>query len=209
MSETRRGQWRTLLGVSGGRGDAAIWYDRLAAAYREPHRHYHTLRHVDECLTELDQVRPLARQPIACEWALWFHDAVYDPKASDNEEKSAALAHQCLCDQAIGGSLAHEVTRLILATKHTGATTDPDAALVVDIDLSILGRDEARFCEYEEQIRREYAWVSWDVYAGKRAELLRHFLERERLFQSDWFYDRYETQARRNLAASIGALSTR
>jgi predicted metal-dependent HD superfamily phosphohydrolase len=207
MSETRREQWRTLLGVSGGRDDASIWCDRLAAAYGEPHRHYHTLRHIDECLAELDQVRPVARQPIASEWALWFHDAVYDPKASDNEEKSAALAHQCLRDQAIGGPLADEVTRLILATKHTEATTDADAALVVDIDLSILGRDEARFSEYEEQIRREYAWVPWELYAAKRVELLRHFLKRERLFQSDWFYDRYETQARRNLAASIGALS--
>ena len=150
---------------------------------------------------------PLARQPIACEWALWFHDAVYDPKASDNEEKSAALAQQCLRDQAIGGPLADEVTRLILATKHTEATTDPDAALVVDIDLSILGRDEARFCEYEEQIRREYAWVPWDVYAARRAELLQRFLERERLFRTDWFFERYEAQARRNLAASIARVS--
>jgi len=151
-------------------------------------------------------VRALARQPIAVEWAIWFHDAVYDPKASDNEEQSAALAQQCLRDYDIHGPQADEVTRLILATKHSQATVEPDEAFVVDIDLCILGREDARFREYEDQIRREYAWVPTDVYAAKRAEILQRFLDRERLFSTDWFFERYEAQAGRNLAASIAAL---
>jgi predicted metal-dependent HD superfamily phosphohydrolase len=206
MSEPRRERWRALLSATDAGGDAATWYDRLVTAHSEPQRHYHTLRHIGECLAELDQAHALARQPIAVEWAIWFHDAVYDPKASDNEEQSAALAQHCLRDCAIHGPRADEVTRLILATKHSGASSDQDEALVVDIDLSILGRDEERFREYEDQIRREYAWVPLDVYAVKRAEILQRFLGRERLFSSDWFFERYETQARRNLAASIGAL---
>jgi predicted metal-dependent HD superfamily phosphohydrolase len=98
------------------------------------------------------------------------------------------------------------VTRLILATKHTEAATDPDTALIVDIDLSILGRHEARFHEHEDQIRREYAWVPRDVYAAKRTEILQHFLNRERLFTTGWFFERYEAQARRNLAEAIATL---
>jgi predicted metal-dependent HD superfamily phosphohydrolase len=206
MSETRRERWRTLLRASGARGDASIWYGRLATAYGEPQRHYHTLRHIDECLAELDRVHALARQPIAVEWAFWLHDAVYDPKASDNEEQSAALAQECLRNYAIHRPLADEVTRLILSTKHSQATAEPDEGLVVDIDLSILGREEARFREYEDQIQREYAWVPMAVYAAKRAEILQRFLDRERLFTTDWFFERYEDQARRNLAASIAAL---
>ena len=86
----------TALWPRAGASIPAGWYERLTAAYAEPHRHYHNQQHIAECLAEFDQARHLALQPEAVELALWFHDAVYDPKAGDNEEQSAALAQRCL-----------------------------------------------------------------------------------------------------------------
>src|SRR5687767_3464338 len=85
------------------------WYEKLTAAYAEPHRHYHNQQHIAECLAEFDQARHLARDPVAVELALWFHDAVYDPKAADNEEQSAALAKRCLSEAGANPALTEAV----------------------------------------------------------------------------------------------------
>jgi predicted metal-dependent HD superfamily phosphohydrolase len=199
-------RWAALWRKAGATGAAGPWYERLTAAYSEPQRHYHNQRHIAECLAEFDQARHLARQPTAVELALWFHDVVYDPKASDNEEQSAELAVRCLADGGISGAAAQAVVKLVLGTKTHDVDADSDTALVVDVDLSILGQDEKRFFEYEEQIRREYAWVPQSIFASKRVEILQGFLARERIFTTEWFY-KYEGAARRNLQASIARLS--
>lgn len=138
--------------------------------------------------------------------ALWFHDAVYDPKAPDNEEQSAALARQCLLTAGTSAALTETVVQLVMATKDHDVHAGPDAGLMVDIDLSILGREEARFFEYEEQIRKEYGWVPETVFAPKRAEILEGFLSRDPIYVTEWFRNKYERQARKNLAVSIGCL---
>jgi predicted metal-dependent HD superfamily phosphohydrolase len=151
-------------------------------------------------------VRHLARQPVAVELALWFHDAVYDPKAGDNEERSAALAQQCLADAGASEPLADAVAKLVMATKAHEIDADADAGLMVDVDLSILGKSEKRFSEYEQQIREEYAWVPQPVFASKRVEILQRFLVRPKLFTTEWFRKKYEQQARHNLESSIKKL---
>lgn len=90
-----------------------------------------------------------------------------------------------------------------MATKNHEVEPNSDAGLVVDVDLSILGRDEKRFWEYERQIRQEYAWVPGAIFAVKRAGILQAFLARQRIFATEWFWNKYERQARRNLEASI------
>jgi predicted metal-dependent HD superfamily phosphohydrolase len=145
--------------------------------------------------------------PNAVEFALWFHDAVYDPKAGDNEEQSAALAKECLIGLGANQKFSEDVAFLIMATKSHDVGTSIDAAVMVDVDLSILGRDTKRFFEYEEQIRTEYQWVPHLVFASKRTEILKRFLARERIFATDWFRNKYEKQARLNLEASIAVLS--
>lgn len=89
-------RWRALLRSAGASEVSSGWYDRLAVAYAKPERHYHNGRHVRECLREFEPVRHLAIEPAAVELALWFHDAVCDPRANDNEHRSAGLARQCL-----------------------------------------------------------------------------------------------------------------
>jgi predicted metal-dependent HD superfamily phosphohydrolase len=198
-------RWLQLWKAAGATGDGALWYERLTQAYAEPQRHYHNQRHIAECLAEFDSARHLAQQPIGVEFALWFHDAVYDPKASDNEEQSAALARDCL-ETASLSQLATTVSKLVMATKSHSTEGDLDAKLVVDVDLSILGQGEQRFAEYEAQIREEYGFVPKLVFNSKRAEILARFLARERIYATDFLASRYEQRARHNLEASIRKL---
>ncbi len=209
MSWPGKDRWLALLSSAGATGEGGAWYNRLTAAHAEPQRHYHNQQHIAECLAEFDSARQLAAQPVAVELALWFHDAVYDPKAADNEEQSAALARRCLAEVGVSEALSEIVARLVLCTKSHETGADADAALMVDVDLSILGREEARFFEYEDQIRREYAWVPEEVFAPRRAEILERFLARKRIFATEWFGKKYEAAARRNLAVSVARLKAR
>jgi len=202
-------RWLRLWEAAGARGDGRRWYDRLTTAYAEGHRHYHNQRHIVECLQEFDAARHLVRQVEAVELALWFHDAVYDPRAGDNEERSASLAKQCLDEAGVSGLISNTVVELVMATKHHQPGENADAGVMIDIDLSILGQTEERFLEYEAQIRKEYAWVPRIIFGPKRAEILEGFLRRERIYRTEWFCNKYEERARRNIEGSIGKLRKR
>lgn len=185
-------------------GDAAEWHARLMAAYAEPQRAYHSLQHLDECLRAFDEAKPsgLIQRPNLIEMALWFHDAVYDPKSGENEVLSAQMAVEALGDT----SDVQEVARLILLTKSHQRGNGADDAWVIDIDLAIFGQSVDRVAEYERQIRQEYAWVPEVLYREKRSEILTRFLTLERIYQTEFFRRRYEESARKNLAALITQL---
>ena len=137
-----------------------------------------------------------------------FHDAVYDPRASDNEQRSAELAACCLEDAGLPDAFINSVRKLVMATKRHEAEPDSDEAVMVDVDLSILGQSARRFAQYEEQIRQEYAWVSNPVFTSKRAEILEKFLARKQIFVTKLFHDKYELCARRNLETSLMRLKS-
>lgn len=179
----------------------------LLARYREPHRAYHTDQHLRECLEWLDELRTLARTPVAIELAIWYHDAIYRPGRSGNEQASADLAAADLLAAGAPGTLAAEVAALILRTTHRAPPPPGDAALLVDIDLAILGAPAARYAEYESQVRIEYRWVPGFLFRRRRAALLRTFLARPRLYSTPVLFARLEEPARRNLADSIRALT--
>ncbi len=179
----------------------------LLARYREPHRAYHTDQHLLECLEWLDELRAFARDPGALELAIWYHDAIYLPRRSDNEQASADLAAADLRAAGAAGTMVAEVSALILSTTHRATPPPGDAALLSDIDLAILGAPAARYAEYETQIRVEYRWAPGFLFRRRRVALLREFLARPRLYSTPVLYARLEAQARHNLADSIRALS--
>lgn len=199
--------WQRLLQIVGAQCDLLGTFRQLEDAYGEPQRHYHTLAHIDACLSEFLPAYELADEPSAVELAIWFHDIVYDIHRTDNEEESAYRA-LAFCENAGLQRYALSVQRMILATKHATPTTNwtVDTALLVDVDLSILGQREAVFDHYEHQIRREYDWVVEAVFRERRAQLLESFLARSTIYQTDFFRDKYEGQARHNLARSIAQL---
>lgn len=180
---------------------------QLLDAWRGPQRHYHTLQHLSECLSLFDEVRDGAAHPLDIELALWFHDAVYDVRAHDNEACSAHWADRALADAGLAPDSVRRVHDLIMATCRGAApasSASPDAALLTDIDLAILGAPAPRFAEYERQIRAEYAWVAPHVFAVKRCAVLRGFLDRPAIYATAILHQRLEAQARRNLSDAVG-----
>jgi predicted metal-dependent HD superfamily phosphohydrolase len=119
-------RWLDLWSRLGGEGSGASIFAQLAAAYAEPARAYHTTEHIRDCLAELDFSRDLAQRPDEVEAALWFHDAVYRPGASDNEDQSAELARTALSVAAVPREVADRTAGLVLATRHAGVPSSPD-----------------------------------------------------------------------------------
>ncbi len=183
-------------------GEASAWHARLLECYAEPQRAYHTLQHLEECLLILDNAKRagLIAKPDLIEMALWFHDAVYDPQGSENEELSAQMALEALGDT----ELAHEVARLIMLTESHQPEEGPDDAWIIDIDLAIFAQPMERVREYERQIRQEYAWVPEEMYVEKRAEILTAFLNREQIYLTACAREHFDRLARENLRALIG-----
>jgi predicted metal-dependent HD superfamily phosphohydrolase len=181
----------------------------LRDSYSEPHRAYHNLTHISECLAQLDYIAGVINPPEhgILEMALWFHDVVYDTHRHDNEEASAALAAMHLTRAGVPLDRIAQISGLIMATKHSTTPPSGDAAWIVDIDLVILGADAARFDEYEKQIRAEYHWVPEPDFRKGRAAVLRMFLERASIYTTPAFHTRYETAARENLQRSLDALA--
>ena len=200
-------RWLELWSRLGAQASGASIFAQLAAAYAEPERAYHTAEHIRHCLAELDLSRDLAQYPDEVEAALWFHDAVYRPAASDNENQSAELARTALSMGAVPREVADRTAALVLATRHAGVPNSPDEQLICDIDLSILGREPGIFDAFERGIRREYAWVPEPMYRRERSAVLSGFLRRRSIYQTDQFRQRYEALARANLQRLLDQLA--
>jgi predicted metal-dependent HD superfamily phosphohydrolase len=199
-------QWKRMwAGFGVAAADEALLRD-LVARYSEPHRKYHTMQHLNECFEKLQELRALARKPEEIELALWFHDAVYDTKHKDNEEKSADWARSAVLEAGVAAPAGDRVYELVMATRHNAVPAGIDAQILVDVDLSILGATPDRFDEYERQVREEYSWVPGLIFRRERRKILEDFLKRETIFQTRRFVDVYEMQARANLRRSIGKL---
>jgi predicted metal-dependent HD superfamily phosphohydrolase len=198
-------RWVRLLAVWGVTpADAYPVFDRLAAAYSEPHRHYHTLEHLAEVFRVVGR---LGATP-AVELAVWFHDAVSDPRASDNEARSADLVAEWLTPLGVPTAVSERVAELVRATAHLTADPtrpDPEVLALRDADLAILGASEARYRRYATDIRREYAHVSDDDYRRGRAAVLRGFLGRAAIFHHPLMLAEGEAAARQNLLAELTA----
>ncbi len=164
--------WYQLYHVAELETNPSQLWRRLHVSYSAAERHYHTLAHVNDCLNEFQALKHLCPHPVAVELAIWFHDIIYDPRSSDNEEQSAALADTLLTKARCDIRRRETVKALILATKHPSVPQDMNQCVIIDSDLAILGQPARRFDEYERQIRQEYAWVPEEIYRRKRREFL-------------------------------------
>ena len=182
----------------------------LMTAWSEPQRHYHDQRHLRECLTLWARWCEYSLRAGEVAIALWFHDAIYDPQGSNNELNSAAWAARSLVRAGADSDTAQRVHDLVMATQHDAPAalgSSPDAQLLVDIDLSILGSPPDRFERYDQDVRKEYAWVPGFRYQEARAQVLRRFLARPRLYRGEHAISLLEAQARINLAAALSRLA--
>jgi predicted metal-dependent HD superfamily phosphohydrolase len=200
-------EWNRMWTALGAQTVNGGLFNQLVRAYGEPQRHYHTLQHLRECLAHWEAASALARRPEEIELALWFHDAVYDPRRSDNEARSAEWAQASVAAAGCTPEVARRIADLVLATaSHLADVDDPDAQLLLDIDLAILGATAPRFAEYERQIRKEYAHVPEADFRTGRAQLLAGLLARPRLYATAPFHEALEARARENIGLSLARL---
>jgi predicted metal-dependent HD superfamily phosphohydrolase len=183
--------------------------ERLIARWSEPHRRYHTLDHLARVLDGVDEFGGHAQDLTAVRFAAWFHDAVYDSSEgnSESEELSARLARTELPPLGVPQRRVAEVARLIRLTKdHVVTAGDRDGAVLCDADLAILGRSPDEYQAYARAVRAEYARIPDELFRPGRAAILRGLLALPALFRTPLARQRYEEQARSNLAAEISAL---
>lgn len=171
--------------------------------YQEPHRHYHNDTHLKECFALFDDIKDKLHRPKLVALALFYHDVIYNPKSASNEADSSHFAQSALMGKLSADDVA-VISDYILATKdHINTASNPrhahDLAYLLDMDLAILGADFDRFTAYNAQIRQEYAWVFKPIYHFKRRQVLQEFYAKQRLFLTDYFYQRLERRAKENL----------
>ncbi|NTW30878.1 MAG: hypothetical protein HGA33_06355 [Candidatus Moranbacteria bacterium] len=208
-SEFMRYRFRSWFDRVGALGDWRDAYREIEDAYRTPPRSYHSFHgHVAFCIQELYTIpKGIVERIDEVELALTLHDSRMNFIGKDNESRSASFATDLCGRMGLSMPLTERVLRHIISTDHSGSPDDPDSRLVVDIDLAVLGQDEAAFNEYERAIREEYGFIPEDIYRKRRVEVLRRFLERPSVFLSGHFKERYEKPARTNLETSIERLS--
>jgi predicted metal-dependent HD superfamily phosphohydrolase len=172
----------------------------LLGRWREPHRNYHTVAHLAAMLA-------IVRERPVVEPAVWFHDAVYDPRAADNEEASAVLAERSLTAVGAAQGTVAEVARLVrLTATHDPRPDDHAGALLCDADLAILAADPAGYDAYAAAVRREYAHVPDEVFRAGRAAVLRRLLDRPALYRVVPERAEWEPRAHANLTLELSTL---
>lgn len=201
------GRWSWTLAslVPPGRDqDVARAGSELLARWAEPQRRYHDQRHLEEVLAAIDRLAP--DPPAAAVLAAYWHDAVYDPRAADNEERSARLAADVLDGLGTAPELVAEVARLVRATAaHVVDLGDVAGVLLNDADLAVLAAPAERYEAYSRDVRAEYAHVPDDAFAAGRSALLRGLVDRPRLYagrRPEW-----EVRARANVDAELRRLN--
>lgn len=199
--------WLRTAARVNARDDVAGAGADLIARYAEPARRYHDLRHLDEVLRGVDELADHASEPDAVRLAAWFHDAVYDVTADDNEARSAALAETVLGRLRVDPLLVGEVARLVrLTAGHVVADGDLNGAVLCDADLAVLAGDAGRYSTYVDAVREEYAHVPDDAFRAGRAAVLRGLLALDPLFRTPSGRAAWEAAARANVTAELARL---
>lgn len=203
MAEATLERWRALCRRAGASGDVDGVYRTLQASYTSDDRAYHDFGHIDTCLARFDTAKHLVDDADAVELAIWFHDAVYDTHAADNERQSADLAAKLLGSLGLEPRRIDRVHGLILATEHREEPADDEGKLIADVDLLGLADSAVAFDEAGRRIRHEYAWVDESEFQEGRRRLLARFHARPQIYYLPFFRDQYEAAARRNLKRVI------
>ena len=199
-------KWNLLCQNISAQGNCEEIYKKLVTLYSEPNRSYRNLAHIAHSLREFQGVKLLAEHPEELEMVIWFHDAVYDTRAKDNEKKSAELAAICLKEMGMRNSFINNVAKMILATAHKKVPESRDARFLLDIDISNFGQSYGQFIEHNEEVREEYSWVGDNQFKEERKRIIQNFIDRPHIYSPNFFREKYECQARQNLTAYLKSL---
>jgi predicted metal-dependent HD superfamily phosphohydrolase len=204
--------WASAVRAAGATADdgpVAAAGQELVARWRAPERRYHDAEHLAEVLDGVDALAAFACDVAAVRLAAWFHDAVYEGRPGDDEQRSADLAEQVLTALGVPVERIAEVRRLVLLTAgHDPAPGDDDGAVLSDADLAILASDPERYGRYVRAVRAEYPQVPEALFRAGRAAVLRALDAAPQLYRTPPARERWEGAARANLAAELTTLET-
>ena len=191
-------------------------WKNIYSHYTQSHRYYHTLTHLEHMFGHFDKVESLLTEPVSVALAIWYHDIIYQPAHNDNERQSADYFKQQLAKH-LPPQLTSRVESLIMMTadhqlqyrdgNDCNDSAEQDASYFLDMDLAILGADWTTYFGYAKQVRLEYQQVALVDYNRARSAVLNGFLQRDRLYFSKQFFDKYEQQARENIKREIDFLN--
>lgn len=182
-----------------------LWIE-IEKYYSSKKRHYHTLLHLDNILAQLIEVKGEIQNWDTILFTLYYHDIIYNSLRSDNEEKSVKLAEKRMQQISVSNGTIELCKKQILATKSHIKSTDSDTNYFTDADLSVLGQNWETYSLYYKNVRKEYSIYPDLVYNPRRKKVLNHFLKMEKIFKTDFFYNKFETQAKQNLQKEIELL---
>ena len=195
--------------------NASILWQDIAMRYNEPQRAYHSLQHIQQLFGQFDQVKNNLHEPHIIALALLYHDVIYEPTRSDNELKSAEYAVESLTGYLSAEQCQHIYTLIMMTASHQidkwsnkvkEREEYSDAAYLLDMDLSILGSSWSVYEHYAHAVRQEYAHVLDGDYRVGRMAVLKELLAHPTLYLTDYYYERLEKQARKNIEHEITLL---
>jgi predicted metal-dependent HD superfamily phosphohydrolase len=202
--------WVSTVKASGATADddaVAEAGEGLLNRWQEPHRRYHDAVHLAEVLAAVDDLAGDAADVAAVRLAAWFHDAVYEGRPGDDEQRSADLAREVLTGLGVPAPRTEHVADLVQMTlHHDPAPGDSDAAVLCDADLAILAADADRYSSYVRAVRAEYAHVPEPMFRGGREMVLKALEAMPRLYRTAAGRERWEEAARANLARELAEL---
>lgn len=184
-------------------GQIETFWQNLYQHYHEKQRYYHTFAHIQAMLQHFNQIKHNLNNPSAVLLAIFYHDVIYQPNQTDNEQQSVYFLRQTF-QSYLPTQFIEISSHLILLTKnHLLINNNEDDKYFLDMDLAILGSPHDIYQQYSKNIRQEYQHISDNLYQKERILVLQNFLQRERLFFTEFFYQRLEKQARNNLLWEI------
>ena len=182
-----------------------LWQE-IEKNHSDKKRHYHTLEHLKNLLFQLTPIRTKISSWNTILFTLFYHDAIYNSLKNNNEEKSAELAYKRMNQLSVPKEIIDNCYAQILATKSHKNSEDLDTNYFTDADLSILGQDWEVYTQYYKNVRKEYALYPNLVYNSGRKKALQHFLTMENIFKTEYFYQKFEETARKNIQREIELL---
>ncbi|TFV49426.1 metal-dependent phosphohydrolase [Blastococcus sp. TF02A-35] len=197
--------WAALAGDS---PTSRTEWAAVVAAWGEPHRRYHDLAHLAAVLGVAGRLAAGAPDRDAVLLAAWYHDVVYDPQRSDNEQVSAERAQAGLRGLVPEDRVAEVVRLVLLTATHDPGPDDANGAVLCDADLAVLAGPPEAYAAYASAVRAEYGHLSDEVFTAGRVAVLEHLLALPRLYRlpavAGW-----EPRARANLGAELALLRSR
>lgn len=184
---------------------ARLWKE-IETKYTEKGRHYHDLLHLERMFEEFEAIKDSISNFSLISFAVFYHDVIYDATSKSNEEKSASTAEKRLTELDLGKEEIAIISAQILATKSHQNSENSDINYLLDADLSVLGKDWETYLDYTQKIRKEYSIYPDFLYKPGRKKVLRHFLELESIFKTEYFKGKYEVQAKENIEKELQLL---